>query len=144
MTYRAPVPDIVFTMRHVAGLDRAVADGLYGDLSADLAQTILEEAGRFANDVIAPLNREGDQARRDPEGRRRDHRAGLEGRLPGLDGGRLERAARSGRLRRAGPADAAQLGLRRDVELRLHGLRHRPGADHGRHRGADPRTAPTS
>jgi butyryl-CoA dehydrogenase len=61
MTYRAPVPDIVFTMRHVAGLDRAAADGVYGDLSADLAATILEEAGRFANDVIAPLNREGDR-----------------------------------------------------------------------------------
>ncbi|MGO4523739.1 acyl-CoA dehydrogenase [Microvirga sp. 2MCAF35] len=60
MTYRAPVPDIVFTMRHVAGLDRAMADGVYGDLSADLAETILDEAGRFANDVIAPLNREGD------------------------------------------------------------------------------------
>ncbi|MFL5188044.1 MAG: acyl-CoA dehydrogenase N-terminal domain-containing protein, partial [Microvirga sp.] len=27
MTYRAPVSDIVFTMRHVAGLDRAMADG---------------------------------------------------------------------------------------------------------------------
>ena len=47
MTYRAPVPDIVFTMRHVAGFDRAVADGVYGDLSADLATAILEEAGRF-------------------------------------------------------------------------------------------------
>ena len=57
MTYRAPVSDIVFTMRHVAGLDRAVADGVYRDLSADLAETILGEAGRFANDVIAPLNR---------------------------------------------------------------------------------------
>ncbi|MBB3018849.1 butyryl-CoA dehydrogenase [Microvirga lupini] len=61
MTYRAPVPDILFTMRHVAGLDRAVADGVYGDLTPDLAETILEEAGRFANDVIAPLNREGDK-----------------------------------------------------------------------------------
>ncbi|ANY77793.1 acyl-CoA dehydrogenase [Microvirga ossetica] len=61
MTYRAPVQDIVFTMRHVAGLDRAAADGIYGDLSVDLAQTILEEAGRFANDVIAPLNAEGDR-----------------------------------------------------------------------------------
>jgi acyl-CoA dehydrogenase len=61
MSYRAPVSDIVFTMRHVAGLDRAVADGLYPDLTVDLAQTILDEAGRFANDVIAPLNREGDR-----------------------------------------------------------------------------------
>ncbi|WP_230530675.1 acyl-CoA dehydrogenase [Microvirga roseola] len=61
MSYRAPVSDIVFTMRHVAGLDRAIGEGLYGDLSADLAATILEEAGRFANDLIAPLNREGDK-----------------------------------------------------------------------------------
>src|SRR5918998_149323 len=60
MTYRAPVPDIVFTMRHAAGLDRAVADRVYGDLSVGLAETILDEAGRFANDVIAPLNRAGD------------------------------------------------------------------------------------
>lgn len=61
MTYRAPVADIVFTMRHVAGLDRAIEDGVFGDLSHDLAETILDEAGRFANDVIAPLNRDGDK-----------------------------------------------------------------------------------
>ena len=61
MTYRAPVADIAFTMRHVAGLDRAVEEGVFGDLSLDLAETILEEAGRFANDVIAPLNRDGDK-----------------------------------------------------------------------------------
>src|SRR3954469_18664451 len=61
MTYRAPVSDIVFTMRHVAGLARAMAEVFYGALPADLSQTILEQAGRFANDVIAPLNREGDK-----------------------------------------------------------------------------------
>ncbi|MCB8820281.1 acyl-CoA dehydrogenase [Microvirga rosea] len=61
MAYRAPVSDIAFTMRHVAGFDRAVEEGLYGDLSVDLAETILEEAGRFAADVIAPLNRGGDK-----------------------------------------------------------------------------------
>ena len=70
MTYRAPVADIVFTMRHVAGLDRALADGLSGDLSADLAETILEEAGRFANDVIAPLEPRRATSRRAAEGRR--------------------------------------------------------------------------
>ncbi len=60
MTYRAPVADIAFTLRHVAGLDRAIEEGVYADLSPDLVDTILEEAGRFANDVIAPLNRVGD------------------------------------------------------------------------------------
>jgi acyl-CoA dehydrogenase len=61
MNYRAPVAEIAFTMRHVAGLDRAIAEGLHGDLTADLVDAILEEAGRFATDRIAPLNRVGDR-----------------------------------------------------------------------------------
>jgi butyryl-CoA dehydrogenase len=61
MSYRAPVPEMSFAMRHAAGLDDALAMGLYGDLSGDLVDTVLEEAGRFAADVIAPLNRVGDQ-----------------------------------------------------------------------------------
>ena len=61
MTYRAPVEEMVFTIRHVAGFDRAVADGLYGDLSAELLASVLEEAGKFATDRIAPLNHAGDQ-----------------------------------------------------------------------------------
>src|SRR5215204_2098250 len=60
MSYRAPVSDIAFTMRHVAGLDQAIIEGLHHDLSADLVVTILDEAARFANDAIAPLNRVGD------------------------------------------------------------------------------------
>src|SRR5918997_5096844 len=60
MTYRAPVGDMLHAMRHVAVLDRALAEGLYGDLSLDLVETILEEAAKFAGDVLAPLNRVGD------------------------------------------------------------------------------------
>ncbi|HYI91562.1 MAG TPA: acyl-CoA dehydrogenase family protein, partial [Beijerinckiaceae bacterium] len=61
MTYRAPVAEMVFAMRHVGGLDRALAEGLYGDLSLDLAETVLEQAGAFAGEVIAPLNGVGDR-----------------------------------------------------------------------------------
>lgn len=61
MSYRAPVKDIAFAMRHVAGLDEALAAGLYGDLSLDLIETILDEAGKFADERIAPLNRLGDK-----------------------------------------------------------------------------------
>src|SRR5690606_31220836 len=61
MTYLAPVADIVFAMRHEAGLSRALEDGLFPDLTEDLAATILAEAGRFATDVIAPLNKVGDR-----------------------------------------------------------------------------------
>jgi acyl-CoA dehydrogenase len=60
MTYRAPVGDIAFTLKHAAGLKRAIGEGLYGDLTEDLVDAVLEEAGKFATDVIAPLNRVGD------------------------------------------------------------------------------------
>jgi len=60
MTYRAPVADIAFTLKHAGGLKRSLAEGLYGDLTEDLVDAVLEEAGRFATDVIAPLNRVGD------------------------------------------------------------------------------------
>jgi 3-(methylsulfanyl)propanoyl-CoA dehydrogenase len=61
MTYRAPVADIAFTLKHAAGLKRALEEGLYGDLTEDLVDAVLEEAGKFASDVIAPLNSVGDK-----------------------------------------------------------------------------------
>src|SRR5690242_11850248 len=36
MTYRAPVADIAFTLKHSAGLKRAMDEGLYGDLTEDV------------------------------------------------------------------------------------------------------------
>jgi 3-(methylsulfanyl)propanoyl-CoA dehydrogenase len=60
MTYRAPVSDIAFALKHAAGMKTALAEGLYGDLDGETVDSILEEAGRFAAEVIAPLNRLGD------------------------------------------------------------------------------------
>ncbi len=60
MTYRAPVADIAFALKHAAGLKAALAEGLYGDLDEATVDSVLEEAGRFAGDIIAPLNRIGD------------------------------------------------------------------------------------
>jgi alkylation response protein AidB-like acyl-CoA dehydrogenase len=61
MTYRAPVADIAFALKHTAGLREALAEGLYGEMDEDTIDAVLEEAGKFASDVIAPLNRIGDQ-----------------------------------------------------------------------------------
>jgi alkylation response protein AidB-like acyl-CoA dehydrogenase len=61
MTYRAPVADIAFALKHAAGFKTALAEGLYGDLDEETVDSVLEEAGRFAGDVIAPLNRVGDK-----------------------------------------------------------------------------------
>ncbi len=59
--YRAPVDEIAHTLRHVAGLSEAISDGRLGDLSEDLVDAILGEAGRFAGDEVAPLNTVGDE-----------------------------------------------------------------------------------
>src|SRR5476649_76435 len=62
MAYRAPVADIAFALKHAAGLKAALAEGLYGDLDEAMVDQVLVEAGRFAGDVIAPLNRVGDKS----------------------------------------------------------------------------------
>jgi acyl-CoA dehydrogenase len=61
MTYRAPVSDIAFALTYGAGFKQALADGIYGDLGEDVVDTVLAEAGRFATEVIAPLNVVGDR-----------------------------------------------------------------------------------
>ena len=61
MSYRAPTADIAFTLKHAAGLNAALAEGLYGDLDEETVDSVLAEAGRFASDVIAPLNAVGDK-----------------------------------------------------------------------------------
>ena len=60
MAYRAPLDDLLFAMRRAAG-DAAFADGgLYADLSGGVAHATLEEAAKFAEDLLAPLDRVGD------------------------------------------------------------------------------------
>ena len=61
MTYRAPINDMLLALNHGAGLKAAVEAGHYGDFDAEIATAVLEEAGKFASDVLAPLNRVGDQ-----------------------------------------------------------------------------------
>jgi alkylation response protein AidB-like acyl-CoA dehydrogenase len=59
--YRAPVEEIAHTLKKVAGLDDAIAQGRFGDLSDDLVDAILEEAGKFASTRVAPLLEIGDK-----------------------------------------------------------------------------------
>jgi len=62
MTYRAPLREIAFTLKSVAGLDQALATGAFPDCDDDVVGAVLEAAGQFSQDVLAPLNRPGDQA----------------------------------------------------------------------------------
>jgi acyl-CoA dehydrogenase len=59
--YRAPVDEIAHTLKHVAGLGAALDAGRLGDLSEDLVDAILGEAGRFATDEVTPLRKIGDE-----------------------------------------------------------------------------------
>ncbi|MBV8925448.1 MAG: acyl-CoA dehydrogenase [Bradyrhizobium sp.] len=61
MTYRAPINDMLLALNHGAGLKAAIEAGHYGDFDADITAAVLEEAGKFAADVLAPLNRVGDE-----------------------------------------------------------------------------------
>ena len=61
MTYRAPINDMLLSLNHGAGLLSAVQAGHYGDFDAEITAAVLEEAGKFASDVLAPLNRTGDE-----------------------------------------------------------------------------------
>ena len=60
MTYQAPLADIEFALKYGAGFSAALEEGLFGDLSMDVVEAVLGEAGRLASEVIAPLNRVGD------------------------------------------------------------------------------------
>ncbi|QRM54538.1 acyl-CoA dehydrogenase [Sinorhizobium sp. BG8] len=59
--YKAPVEEIAFTLRHVAGLKDALESGRLETLSDDLVDAILQEAGRFASEKVAPLAEVGDR-----------------------------------------------------------------------------------
>ncbi len=59
--YRAPLSDIAFTLKHVAGLGDALAGGALPDLAEDVVDAVLAEAGRFAAEEVAPLNTVGDR-----------------------------------------------------------------------------------
>ncbi|GAB2182083.1 acyl-CoA dehydrogenase [Denitratisoma sp. agr-D3] len=59
--YVAPVKDMMFVLEEVAGLDEVAALPGCDEVGADLVAAVLEEAGRLAEEVIAPLNKTADQ-----------------------------------------------------------------------------------
>ncbi|MBI5717262.1 MAG: acyl-CoA dehydrogenase [Burkholderiales bacterium] len=60
MTYRAPVKDMLFVMKELAGIDAVAQLPGHEEAGYDTAAAVLEECARFTGDVLAPLNREGD------------------------------------------------------------------------------------
>ena len=58
--YTAPIEDIKFTMREVAGLDSVTSMPGFEEVTPDIVDAVLEEAGKFASGVLGPLNQGGD------------------------------------------------------------------------------------
>ncbi len=59
--YIPPLRDIKFTLEHVVGLDAVAALPGNEEFTADLVDSILEEAGHMAEGILSPLNRVGDE-----------------------------------------------------------------------------------
>ena len=61
MTYRAAAADHRFILDHVVDFAQVAATDRFADATADTVAAILTEAARLCDDVMAPLNRGGDQ-----------------------------------------------------------------------------------
>lgn len=61
MNYFAPVRDMEFVINELAGLAGIAALPGFEEATPDLVSAVLEEAGKFSSEVLAPLNKVGDQ-----------------------------------------------------------------------------------
>jgi 3-(methylthio)propanoyl-CoA dehydrogenase len=59
-TYSAPLKDIRFVLEHVTPLSELASLEAFSHADPELVLGLLEEAGRFASQAIAPTNRDGD------------------------------------------------------------------------------------
>ncbi len=61
MSYRAPVRDMLFVMKELAGIDAVAQLPGHEEAGYDTAVAVLEECAKFNEGVVAPLNAEGDK-----------------------------------------------------------------------------------
>jgi alkylation response protein AidB-like acyl-CoA dehydrogenase len=58
--YQAPLADMKFVLRELVDFEVLAQLPGFGEVSLDLAEAVLDEAAKFANTVLSPLNRSGD------------------------------------------------------------------------------------
>ncbi|GAC1531519.1 MAG: acyl-CoA dehydrogenase [Ramlibacter sp.] len=61
MSYRAPLKDMLFDIRHLAGIDELAKIPGFEEAGFDTAQAVLQECAKFNEGVVAPLNVAGDR-----------------------------------------------------------------------------------
>jgi 3-(methylthio)propanoyl-CoA dehydrogenase len=58
--YQAPLADMRFVLRELLDLEQLAQLPGFGEVTADVADAVLDEAAKFAGSVLSPLNRSGD------------------------------------------------------------------------------------
>jgi 3-(methylthio)propanoyl-CoA dehydrogenase len=61
MSYTAPIKDMLFVMKELAGLEDIATLPGFEDANLDTAQAVLAESAKLCGEVLAPLNVEGDR-----------------------------------------------------------------------------------
>jgi len=61
MSYKAPLKDMLFDIRHLAAIDELATIPAFADAGFETAQAVLEECAKFNEGVLSPLNWAGDQ-----------------------------------------------------------------------------------
>jgi len=61
MSYQAPLKDMRFVLNELAGLEQVAKLPGYQDATPDTVDAILEEASKFASEVLDPINFSGDR-----------------------------------------------------------------------------------
>jgi acyl-CoA dehydrogenase len=56
-----PLKDMLFNIRHISGIDDVLRLDSYAEFDVDVIEQVVEEAGKFSAEVLAPLNVPGDQ-----------------------------------------------------------------------------------
>ena len=61
--YIPPLKDIMFNVHALSGLERVLGLNRFAEFDKDLVDQVVDEAGKFAADILSPLNIPGDRAR---------------------------------------------------------------------------------
>ncbi|MGF6377649.1 alkylation response protein AidB-like acyl-CoA dehydrogenase [Paraburkholderia atlantica] len=61
MSYTAPIKDMLFVMKELAGLEDIAKLPGFEDANLDTARAVLEESAKLCGEVLAPLNVDGDR-----------------------------------------------------------------------------------
>ena len=123
-TYKAPVEDVMFLLSDVFHIDRYNNLPGFADATPDLVEAVLEEAAKFCEDVLTPLNRVGDKegCKRHPDGWVTTPTGFKDAYKRLIEGGWIGASAPA-EYRRSRPAACAGAGDQRISVLGEHGVR---------------------